>query len=262
MYNTQGLEDEFELVVFLSCTSNQTTNKKSVMTRGGALETILDVKQLVEQQLNIPASIQTLEYESYVFDDSTPLKSLHIQSGDAVRVKYSSEADCREVEEIAVWLFEVVYYLMKECPSVDVGVDRTLDFLITLGINSNLFTSAKYFEDILDQRCCANMHHFVKHRGLNVLMETLVLIQTVPWSKRIVKLKLVELASLCVMQKFILHYSQLILACKGLECCMTSLMHAHLKKRCSIVDTESPMQQRHDDLLAYVMVRSVVILCG
>ena len=254
-------KDEFELNVFLNCTSNQTTNKKSVISKQ-TLETISDVKLLIEQQLSIPASTQTLEYESHVFDDSTSLKSLRIQSGDTVYVKYSSEADCREVEEMAKWFFEVAYYMMKGCPSVDVGMDRTLDDLITLGINTNLFPSAKLFDDILDHRCCANMHHFVKHKGLNVLMEILARTQTVPWPQRLVKLKVLELASLCVMQKFILHYSPLLLACKGLECCLTSLLHVHVKKYDCIADTESPVLHRHDDLLALVMVRSAVILCG
>lgn len=258
--DTQPSGENFEFSVFLSCTSNQTMNKKSVISRK-VLETISDVKLLVEEQHNIPASIQTLEYESHVFDDNTPLKSLGIRSGDTVHVKYSSEADCRAVEEMAIWLFEVVYYLMKDCPSVDVGTDKTLDSLITLGINTN-FLSAKYFEDILNSRCCANMQHFVQHRGLHVLMEVLVLTQTVSWSKRIVKLKAVELASLCMIQKFILHYTPLILECKGFECCITSLMHIHLGKIFSIADFQSPIQHRHDDLLAFVMVRSVVVICG
>eukprot|EP00731_Ephydatia_muelleri_P038357 Em0731g2a len=57
-------------------------------------------------------------------------------SGDTVHVKYSSEADCRAVEEMVVWLFEVVYYLMKECPSVDFGMDSRLESVITQGIKS------------------------------------------------------------------------------------------------------------------------------
>ena len=233
-------------------------SKKSVVNRK-VLETILDIKLLVEEQHNIPASMQTLEYESHVFDDNTLLRSLGIQSGDTVHVKYSSEADCRAVEEMVVWLFEVVYYLMKECPSIDVGMDRRLESLITQDIITN-FTTVKYFEDMLDTRCCANIHHFVQHRGLHVLMEVLALTQTVQWSKCLVKLKQVQLASIFMIQRFTLHYSSLILDFKGLECCITSLMHTHLKKHCSIADLQSPLQHRHDDLLAFAMVRSLMIL--
>ena len=225
------------------------------------LETILDIKLLVEEQHNIPASMQTLKYESHVFDDNTLLRSLGIQSGDTVHVTYSSEADCREVEEIVVWLLEVDYYLMKQCPSVDVGMDRRLESVITQGIKSYFTTTVKYFHSMLDTRCCANMHHFVQHRGLHVLMEVLALTQTVRWSKCHVKVKQVQLASLFMIQRFTFHYSSLILECKGLECCITSLMHIHLEKHCSIADIQSPMQHRHDDLLAFVMVRSLTILC-
>eukprot|EP00731_Ephydatia_muelleri_P024376 Em0016g647a len=147
--DTQPSGEEFELCVFLHCTSNQTISKKSVIKRK-VLETILDIKLLVEEQHNIPASMQTLEYESHVFDDNTLLRSLGIQSGDTVHVKYSSEADCRAVEEMVVWLFEVVYYLMKECPSIDVGMDRRLESLITQGI----IITVKYFEDMLDTSLC------------------------------------------------------------------------------------------------------------
>ena len=203
--------------------------------------------------------MQTLEYESHVFDDKTLLRSLGIQSGDTVHVKYSSEADCRAVEEMVIWLFEVVYYLMKECPSIDVGIDRRLESLITQGIITN-FITVKYFEDMLDTRCCANMCHFVQHKGLHVLMEVLALTQKVQWSKSLVKLKQVQLASIFVIQRFTLHYSSLILECKGLECCITSLMHIHLEKHSSIADIQSPMQHRHDDLLAFVVVRSLMIL--
>ncbi|KAL5484222.1 hypothetical protein EMCRGX_G020681 [Ephydatia muelleri] len=150
--DTQPSGEEFELCVFLRCTSNQMISKKSVVNRK-VLETILDIKLLVEEQHNIPASMQTLEYESHVFDDNTLLRSLGIQSGDTVHVKYSSEADCRAVEEMVVWLFEVVYYLMKECPSIDVGMDRRLESLITQDIITN-FTTVKYFEDMLDTSLC------------------------------------------------------------------------------------------------------------
>ncbi|KAL5484238.1 hypothetical protein EMCRGX_G020700 [Ephydatia muelleri] len=118
-------------------------SKKSVVSRK-ILDTTLDIKLLVEEQHNIPASMQTLEYESHVFDDKTLLRSLGIQSGDTVHVKYSSEADCRAVEEMVVWLFEVVYYLMKECPSVDFGMDSRLESVITQGIkrHDDLLASA------------------------------------------------------------------------------------------------------------------------
>ena len=234
-------------------------SKKSVVSRK-VLETILDIKLLVKEQHNIPVSMQTLEYESHVFDDNTLLRSLGIQSGDTVHVKYSSEADCRAVEEMVVWLFEVVYYLMKECPSVDFGIDRRLESVITLGIKINFTTTAQYFHSMLDTRCCANMHHFVQHKGLHVLMEVFALTQKVQWSKCLVKLKQVQLASLFMIQRFTLHYSSLILECKGLECCITSLMHTHLEKHCSIADMQSPMQHRHDDVLAFCMVRSLTIL--
>eukprot|EP00731_Ephydatia_muelleri_P036072 Em0198g6a len=157
---------------------------------------------------------------------------------------------------MVVWLFEVVYYLMKECPSIDVGMDRRLESLITQGI----IITVKYFEDMLDTRCCANMCHFVQHKGLHVLMEVLALTQKVQWSKSLVKLKQVQLASIFVIQRFTLHYSSLILECKGLERCITSLMHIHLEKHSSIADIQSPMQHRHDDLLAFVVVRSLMIL--
>ena len=226
------------------------------------LETILDIKLLVEEQHNIPASMQTLEYESHVFDDKTLLRSLGIQSGDTVHVKYSSEADCRAVEEMVVWLFEVVYYLMKECPSVDVGMDRRLESVITQGIKSYFTTTVKYFHNMLDTRCCANIHHLVQHKGLHVLMEVLALTQKVQWSKCHVKVKQVQLASLFMIERCTctFHYSSVILECKGLECCIKSLMHTHLEKHCSIADMQSPMQHRHDDLLASAMVRSLTIL--
>eukprot|EP00731_Ephydatia_muelleri_P039119 Em1122g1a len=108
-------------------------SKKSVVNRK-VLETILDIKLLVEEQHNIPASMQTLEYESHVFDDNTLLR---LQSS----------------KEMVVWLFEVVYYLMKECPSIDVGMDRRLESLITQDIITN-FTTVKYFEDMLDTSLC------------------------------------------------------------------------------------------------------------
>ena len=156
-------------------------SKKSVVSRK-ILDTTLDIKLLVEEQHNIPASMQTLEYESHVFDDKTLLRSLGIQSGDTVHVKYSSEADCRAVEEMVVWLFEVVYYLMKECPSVDFGMDSRLESVITQGIKRYFTTTVKYFHSMLDTRCCANIHHLVQHKGLHVLMEVLALTQTVQWS--------------------------------------------------------------------------------
>ncbi|KAL5484224.1 hypothetical protein EMCRGX_G020685 [Ephydatia muelleri] len=163
--DTQPSGEEFELCVFLHCTSNQTISKKSVIKRK-VLETILDIKLLVEEQHNIPASMQTLEYESHVFDDNTLLRSLGIQSGDTVHVKYSSEADCRAVEEMVVWLFEVVYYLMKECPSIDVGMDRRLESLITQGI----IITVKYFEDMLDTRH-DDLLAFVVVRSLMILSD-------------------------------------------------------------------------------------------
>eukprot|EP00731_Ephydatia_muelleri_P037323 Em0442g3a len=104
---------------------------------------------------------------------------LHCTSNQTISKKsVIKRKTARAVEEMVVWLFEVVYYLMKECPSIDVGMDRRLESLITQGI-------------------------IITHKGLHVLMEVLALTQKVQWSKSLVKLKQVQLASIFVIQRYL-----------------------------------------------------------
>lgn len=252
----QSVDQCFDLVVFLKCTSKMDTEKKMVSTYK-VPQTVLDVKQLVQQQFSVPVCVQHFTFKSQSFVDTTSLKSISLRSGDIVNISYSSDADCASIDKIIAWFYQAIVYLKEETPSVQRAVSRELFDLMRTRVLEELAKDC--FGTFTDARHTANRLYFMQANGICPLIQLLTLVQRVPWSKQLIFMKCVEIQSLQVIGSICetREFGETILKFNGLECCIKSLTHKVLKRDSYVSDIDSPQSQRSDQLLEGVMIASL-----
>ena len=247
----------FELVVVLACTSKESREKKTVST-SKVLQTVLDVKQLIQQMFSVPVCVQEFTYESQCFADSTSLKSISLRSGDTVYISYPSDADCAAIDDIIAWLHHVVVCLRNETPSVQHTVSGQLGILMRTGISQRLLESLaqNYFGAFGETKPTVNRLYFMQANGICLLIELLMLIQRVPWPEQFYYIKYIELHCLQVLWSICetREFGDVVCKHNGLECCIKGLTHKVLKRDDCISDADSPQLQRADELLEGVMI--------
>lgn len=98
------------------------------------------IKQAIQDQLSIPACVQTLSYQHLALQDQDCLPSAcpHLRVGDTLVLHYSSEADMATISEAVNWIDNVnTVILSRSSLPFRVGV-RLLDTAVRPGVEKRL----------------------------------------------------------------------------------------------------------------------------
>lgn len=264
--NAHKAHPSFELEVVLTCTSRNSVEKPKTISTDKALQTVLDVKRLVEKHLSIPVCVQDLTYDSQTVTDEMSLKSIGLRSGDTVHISYPCEADCDAIGIVIAWLYETTACLRNEKPTVRTyrNASALLTKLLTMGVTQRLLEglSQTYFGSFGEARTTVNRLYFLQMDGVRRLVELLTLIQRVPWSDQWRWMKYLEhqclqvLWSLCETR----HFGEAIYKHGGLECCIKALLHKSVARDDCLADADSANSESDDVCLEAVMISGLVTL--
>ena len=226
---------------------------------------VLNLKQEIEDQFNIPVCVQSLVYESQCHSDAACLSALKMRSGDSLLVEYYSEGDCKEVIQVIHWMSLLLAVLKTENPSVDTGMSQGLEDLVMMGIDAGFIEDLafEYFFPWLSPKKYVNKLHFVHNGGVDIILELYRLLLRNPWPRCVLKLKYIEYGILRILwnlsETFALR--RLIVRHGGLQMCMKSLQRKVLEKGKPITDEESPGNTTYDWILVETIGAALGTLC-
>ncbi len=224
--------------------------------------TIARIKEKIEEDFSIPATVQSLKYEGHFLGDGTSLVMMKIRSGDTFHVTYLSEGDCKKIQGTVTWFSLIRDVLTAETPSKTKPISTELSDLITRGFNERLIESLayKYFLPWQDPRKYANRLYIVQCGGLQIIMDVYASILHNSWENSPLLLKYLENGVLTVIWNLAETFKlrRLILSHDGLEMCMKSLLRQTLKEGIVIVDET---ERRCSVVLADTITHALGLLC-
>ena len=263
--------EEEQINVVLLCTETNATRQGTVGLRGpeGTTApglTLSALKERVEAKFSIPACVQTLTCEGYGYGDRTTLEKAGLRAGDSVHVSYSSEGDCKEIDEVVRWFQEIRQILGMRHPAVSSYLSYDLDELLRVGISEE-WVEKLAFEYLFpweNSRKYANKLHFVSCGGLEAVMEIYAILHRCPWNRCPVKLKYLEYGILRILwnlsETFALRRQ--ILRHDGLSLCIASLLRQKLEEGEAIEDkVEESNQPTFNWLLVENIGGALGLLC-
>lgn len=228
-------------------------------------KTVSSVKEKVEDQFSIPVCVQSLSYETNLLSDDTRLEQFKIRSGDKFVVKYSSEGDCKGINEIVSWFGIVRTYVLAEDPSISHPSSEVFEDILTLGIDKEHIEKMafEYLFPWLDARKYANKLHFVHCGGLDMVMDIYEAILDHPWETCVLKLKYMEYGILRILwnlsetfelRRLILRQNNI-----GLSLCIKSLLRQKLEEGEAIEDLTKVASHRTN---SWVLVENIGAALG
>ena len=110
--NDRG-EESFILKLLLESQSSDALEEVT-LTFSSFPQTVLDIKEALEAECNIPACTQQLCYESTALRDMDSVSTLHIRSGDSMSVTYKARAECGAIKEAIDWMTSLSEHLYSE----------------------------------------------------------------------------------------------------------------------------------------------------
>ena len=197
--------------------------------------TILCIKKKVEEQFSIPVCAQRLSYEAHHCSDTTTVEQAGIRSGDTLLVKYSSQGDCQQVNEVVGWLREVWGHLNDADSYDSLQWNSKFNELLFVGDGKRYMENLAYtcFFPWLNPRKHVNKCHFVSSGGLEIMAKVYTMLHQQPWDKCIDQLKHMERRIIMVLwnlcETFDLRRS--IVHCSGLDLCIKSLLRQKLESQ-------------------------------
>lgn len=227
-------------------------------------KTALRVKERVEDQFCIPVCVQSLSYETHHLSDDTTLEEARIRAGDKFLVKYSSKANCKEIDEVVAWFGMVKTYLLAENPSLDNPLSQDFEDTLMQGMREEFIENMafKYLFPWLDAKKYANKLYFVYSGGLGVVMDIYAAVHCHPWDKCLLKLKYLEYGILRILwnlsetfelRRLILQHNN------GLSLCIKSLLRQKVEEGKAIEDTT--MMESHQTN-SWVLVENIGAALG
>lgn len=227
---------------------------------------VLSIKEKVEDQFSIPVCVQTLSYESHILsNDTMNLELSRIRSGDKFVVKYSSEGDCKGIDEIISWFGVVRNHLLGEDPSISHPLSETFKDVLMLRKRHIQNMAFGYLIPWLDARTRVNKLYFVHCGGLDVVLDVYEAILANQWENCTIRLKYLEsgiisilwnLAELMELRRQIVSHKN-----NGLRLCIKSLMRQKLEAGNTIEDPTKEAFHRTSMLLVRTMEGALGLLC-
>lgn len=249
--------------VELLCTETNLTSHRTI-SFSDLPETVLNIKEKVQDQFSIPVCVQSLSYEANRLSDDTNLKLASIRSGDKFVVKYSSEGDCKGINEIVYWFEVVKMHLLVEDPTISRPLSPNFEDVLLLGIEEELIEKMafEYLFPWLDAKKYANKLHFVHCGGLDVVMDVYEAILAHSWETCLLKLKYVEYGILRILwnlsetfelRRLIIRHND------GLSLCIKSLLRQKLEEGERIEDRTEVATHRAN---SWVLVENIGAALG
>lgn len=192
-------ECSFQLLMKRSAAASPTTAVQSkTLTLECYPETTLDLKKELQKQFHIPTFAQTVHHEHIALSDSDRLQSVHIRSGDTLRITYQSEAECVDIDEAVTWLGELVSHFREGLPSLSHRASSEGEYLLAVGNHQGLTDQLRrqlfipWHSDVKQM----NKRYFLHTGGVALLLEAYSLLLQQDWQACTPELQSFELTCL------------------------------------------------------------------
>ena len=191
-----------EFTVVLECVPDNSHKVTSLKFVEKCPTTVLDLKQGIEENFDVPTCTQNISVEDVQLHDQHSLKFYRIRDGDTLHVRYNSEADVDAVLGIIASLCSMITYIDSIQPTLSRG--RPSEHLRN-SIPKNIFADKveslafEYFYPCSSERANANRLLFVQHGGLDLMHRVHELLLLQPWQNIPVEMQYLEHAILRVL---------------------------------------------------------------
>ena len=216
----------------LMCSSTQSVETKA-LTLESFPESVLDIKQHIEEEFNIPVYSQVIRYDSMVLKDSEDLRSLRIRTGDTLHVTFEAKAECADVREAKRWLDDVAREFEGHLPSV-IGPEGLGEIALNTATQQGLVQKleSELFSPLTSETKEMNMKYFVEIGGLKALCKVYSLILKQEWSLSPLTVKRLELVLLITLIHLACTFEirQALIQYGCVELCMQSFMRVEAQK--------------------------------
>ena len=195
-------ETPMEFTVVLDCVPENSQKVASLIFLRNYPETVLDLKQGVEDNFGIPTCCHDVFLENVQLDHHYSLKFYRVRDGDTFHVQYTSEADVEDILDIVGSLCSMITYIERIQPILSKG--KPTEFL-TNSIPENIFAdkveslAVQYFYPCSSERANANRLLFIQRGGLDLMHKVHELLLLQPWQNVPIEMQYLEHAILRVL---------------------------------------------------------------
>ncbi len=181
--------NRLELLVRLRPTASTASKctEKSI-TFESAPENGLQLKQAIENELQIPVCLQTISLKSASITDGQLLSGLYLRKDDVLTVEYTTEADTKDMNE----LLRLLQSFIIDDSSVNTEDNSTDTFTIEELLR-------KCLQPPTSERTKANRLHFVSKNGIHTCLSIYKVLAPLPWQAMTIETLLLERLILMVL---------------------------------------------------------------
>ncbi len=185
----------------LYCQTDDSMTRSVKLVTPDTPKTVLDIKQCVEKELNIPVCCQDVSFESQTLRDSESIEMLKIREGDTLTIKYQSEGEVEEVRNIINGMRDTRRFLRQKSVRrrLENGCGRDPEVSMTLASIQIDLLATMYFHPSADPRSKANRLFFVSNNGLHTMHQLHCELLKYPWNKCVLEMKYLEHSILRVL---------------------------------------------------------------
>lgn len=262
------MEATNECTVMLEChlhSQSEGTTEVKFLSLPALPQTVLELKEAVQQQFSVPACIQTVSYQTEVLSDDVHLSSRLLRSGDTVDVMFFCYGDCSSIEEVNTWMGELIQ-AYEECEIEGDGGEHKVDVIVSNGLQNGLDSALGYdlFEWLVP-RTMVNKAYFESSGGLTLLLKLYHHIFSREWSRLHVHQKYLE--SVCTQA--LANYGETaslrrkLVKMGVLDLCFKSMLRVVIPPNMAVSDPSSSAaeQEINDSILKAELDNALHLLC-
>lgn len=218
--------------------------------------TIRDIKEEIEKSLQIPASTQTLTWQTARLQDTDLLETLRLCSQDTLTVTYYSKAECTDICDCINWIKHILaMFKLYGLPLKGASLSPPLQALVSMIAHEERCFAVLGYELFLpwtNPVKYANKLYFTEQGGLEAVMQLYGLLTSHPWSQLPIKMKILECEILCALWNLAesVHLRRAIIKLGGLDMCLTSFLRATVEPFTNLRDNSlEPHEQMYQAVL-------------
>lgn len=227
--------------------------------------TVLDLKQLLQEEYSVPVVAQTITYQTEVLTNDVELSSRRLRSGDSLNVSFLARGDCQSVEEVNAWLENMLRPFEDETLELDQR-DYQVDVVVYDGIHSGLDCALGYdlFEWLIP-RTMVNKAYFEATGGLELLFKVYRRVLSRDWPSLRIYQKYLENVCTQAFANFgeTAGLRRKLVKMGVLELCFKSLLRTRIRFHHAVADSNSSGadQEINDTLLKGELDNALHLLC-
>lgn len=260
----------FNLVLHRNTESSQSVR---VLKVASMPDSVGEVKQQVQAQLQIPACCQRIYFETALLSDQDTLHFYRIQENDTLHVHFNSEADVRDIMDIISSLRGMIIFLNSiqdelsqesHLPDLHVRIARAVK---SKHVESLAFM---YFYPSSTEKADANRRLFIANEGLQLMHKVHLLLLQQPWGRIPIELQYLEHAILRVLWNITASFSvrEQVLQRPTLDAIIQSMLRVKIERdkpvsapRSGTVQHPRMMAMELDRIVSEVVYKAVGTLC-